>query len=59
MSSILSSKVLIVASVCYGITIAILGAASSAAVGLVATIGALVIGGLWAVRGLFIHRSRG
>jgi hypothetical protein len=57
MNSILSTKVLVVASIAYGIAIAILGVVGSSATGLVATIGALVIGGLWAVRGVLTKKS--
>jgi Na+/serine symporter len=53
-----SARVLIIVSICYGILIAILGAVGSSAVALVAMIGALVIGALWAVRGILINRSR-
>jgi hypothetical protein len=57
MNSILSSRVLVVASIVYGIAIAILGVLGSPATALVATIGALVIGGLWAVRGVLTRKS--
>jgi len=53
-----SARVLIIVSICYGILIAILGAVDSSAVALVAMIGALVVGALWAVRGFLINRSR-
>jgi hypothetical protein len=55
MRSILSAQVLTVASICYGIAIAILGVVGSSAIALVATIGALVLGGLWAVRGVLLR----
>jgi hypothetical protein len=48
----LSARLLIVLSICYGITVAILGALGSSAIGIVAVVGALVLGGLWVVRGL-------
>jgi len=54
----LTSRLLIVLSLCYGIVIAILGALGSSALTIVAIIGALVIGGLWAVRGMFSSRDR-
>jgi hypothetical protein len=57
MSPTLSARLLIALSICYGIVIAILGFLNSSAVGLVAMIGALVLGGLWAVRGVFASRS--
>jgi hypothetical protein len=53
-----SAQVLMIVSICYGILIAILGAVGSSAVGLVAMIGALVVGALWVVRGILISRSR-
>jgi hypothetical protein len=55
----LATRLLIVLSICYGIVVAILGALNSPAVGLVAMIGALVLGGLWAVRGVFFGRRAG
>lgn len=55
----LYSRLLIVLSLCYGIAIAILGALGSPAVGLAAMIGALVLGGLWALRGVFFGRRAG
>jgi hypothetical protein len=57
MNTFFSSRVLIVLTLVYGITIAILGAVGASAVGLVAMIGALIVGGLWAVRGLFADKS--
>jgi hypothetical protein len=53
-----TSRLLIVLSICYGIVIAILGAVGSPAIALVAMIGALIIGGLWAVRGMYFGGSR-
>lgn len=50
-----TARLLIIASIGYGIAVAILGALDSPAVTLVAIIGGLVIGGLWAVRGLFLR----
>jgi len=55
----LSSRVLVAVSICYGIVVAILGALDSAAVGTVAMIGALAIGGLWVLRGLVGNRRPG
>ncbi len=46
----LSTRILIVLSIAFGITVAILGVTESSALDTVALIGALVIGGLWAVR---------
>lgn len=50
LTTLLSSRVLIVLSLAYGIVIAILGAIGSSALGIVALIGALIVGGLWVVR---------
>jgi hypothetical protein len=55
MKSVLSTQVLVVLSICYGIAIAILGTLGSSATALVATIGALVLGGLWAIRGVLLR----
>lgn len=41
----------------YGIVLAILGAAGSGALGVVALVGAFVIGGLWALRGMLEDRQ--
>jgi hypothetical protein len=57
MDSRLSAKLLVVASIFYGIVIALLGYLGSSAVTIVAVIGALVLGALWAVRGVFLNRS--
>jgi hypothetical protein len=56
MGSKLSAPLLVILSICYGITVAILGALDSPATGIVAIIGALVVGGLWAVRGVLSRR---
>jgi hypothetical protein len=53
-----SARALVALSVAYGITIGILGALDSGALVTVAIIGAMVLGGLWVVRGLFINRER-
>jgi hypothetical protein len=47
-----SAQILIVLSIAYGVTIGILGALDSAAISIVAIVGALVLGGLWVVRGI-------
>ena len=52
----LSAQLLITASIAYGITIAFLGYLGSSALTTVAVAGALVLGALWAVRGIFINR---
>jgi hypothetical protein len=53
-----TSRLLVVLSIAYGIVIAILGALGSSAIALVAMIGALIIGGLWAVRGIYFGGAR-
>ncbi len=51
-----SAQILVVLSLAYGITIGILGALESSALTTVAIAGALVLGALWAIRGM-IARS--
>jgi hypothetical protein len=53
----LSYRVLVALSVAYGITIGILATFGSPAMTTVAVVGALVLGGLWVVRGLFVKRA--
>lgn len=53
-----SAVLLTVATIALGITIAILGYLGSSVVGPVAFIGALVVGGLWAVRSIVLDRQR-
>lgn len=55
----LSTRVLIALSLCYGIAVAILGVLDSPALGTVAAIGAIVLGGLWALRGVVFGRRAG
>jgi hypothetical protein len=57
MTPMLSARLMIVLSILYAILIAILGFLDSSAITLVAVIGALVLGGLWAIRGLLARRS--
>ena len=45
-----SAQILFVLSISFGGTLGILGAVGSSAVSIVAIVGGLVIGGLWAVR---------
>ena len=52
-----SGYLLIALSIVYGAVIAILGFLDSSAITLVAVIGALVLGGLWAIRGMYVRRS--
>jgi len=56
MKLMLSPPVLLTLSIAYGALIAVLGALGSSATGTVALIGALVVGGLWAVRGVLQSR---
>jgi hypothetical protein len=51
----LSAQILITFSIGYGTTVALLAVVAPSAVTTVAIIGALVIGGLWAVRGVFLN----
>ena len=53
----LSSRVLVALSIAYGVTVAILGALDSSAISVFAIVGALVLGGLWAVRGMLLRRD--
>ena len=48
----------VVLTICYGITIALLGSLGSSALTIVAVAGALVIGGLWAILGVFSTGKR-
>lgn len=52
-----SSRALVTLSLAYGITIGILAALDSSATTPVAIIGALLLGVLWAVRGMLLKRS--
>ena len=52
-----SSRVLVTLSLLYGITIGILATVDSSAMTAVAVIGALVLGVLWVVRGMFLRRE--
>jgi hypothetical protein len=56
MTSVLSTRLLVILSICYGIVVAVLGVLDSSAIGIVAIAGALVLGGLWAVRGVLNRR---
>jgi len=57
MSPKLTARILIALSICYGILVGILGALNSSALGVVAIVGAMVIGGLWAIRGVLTNRG--
>jgi hypothetical protein len=52
-----SSRALIILSIAYGIAVAVLGSFDSPALRPVAIVGALVVGGLWAVRGVLSERK--
>lgn len=54
----LSGQILVILSIVYGVTLALLGAFASSAVAPVAIIGALIIGGLWAIRGILVDDRR-
>jgi hypothetical protein len=54
----LANRVLLVLSIVYGSAIAILAVLDSSALTNFAVIGAIVLGGLWAVRGLLFSRNR-
>jgi len=54
----LSSRVLVALSAAYGITVGILATLDSPAMTTVAVVGAMVLGGLWVIRGLFVNRDR-
>jgi hypothetical protein len=56
MRTALSTRLLVILSICYGIVVAILGALQSPAIGIVAIVGALILGGLWATRGMLNRR---
>ena len=58
MSPQLTTRLLIILSICYGVVIGILGALDSPAVSTVAVIGAMVIGALWAIRAVLPRRDR-
>jgi multisubunit Na+/H+ antiporter MnhF subunit len=53
----IANRVLIALSFCYGGLIAILAILNSSATAVVAVIGAIVLGLLWSIRGLFVRRN--
>jgi hypothetical protein len=57
MDKVLSSRILILATVVYGATIGILGAFGADNIGIIATIGAAILGVGWVARGLFTKRT--
>jgi hypothetical protein len=54
MDPVLSARLLVALSIVYGATVAVLGAFGSRALVPVAIVGAVVTGGLWALRGVFM-----
>jgi hypothetical protein len=46
----------VILSIVYGGTVAVLGLLNSPAIAIVALVGALIVGGLWAVRGVLSRR---
>jgi len=54
----LSSRVLVALSIAYGATVGILGMAGSGAITAFAVIGALVLGAMWAIRGMLLRRDQ-
>lgn len=53
-----AAQILLILSIALGVTIALLGAFDSPAVATVAIIGALAIGGMWAVWGIVFDRDQ-
>jgi hypothetical protein len=53
----LSGKILVALSFLYGVVIALLGAFGSSQVGVVAGVGAIILGALWFARALFTRDS--
>jgi hypothetical protein len=58
MSPKLANRVLLVLSIIYGTGIAILAVLNSSAVATVAVVGALILGALWAIRGVVVSCNR-
>jgi hypothetical protein len=56
MNSKRSAQLLVILSIVYGGTVAVLGLLNSPAIAIVALVGALIVGGLWAVRGVLSRR---
>jgi hypothetical protein len=57
MNSKTSARLMVVASMVYGITVGLLGALDSGATTVFAVVGACVLGLLWVIRGLFASRE--
>jgi hypothetical protein len=58
MNQRLAAQVLLVVSILYGITIAILAVTDASILSMFAFVGALAIGGAWAILGVFGGRRR-
>lgn len=58
MRSVLSSPLLIALSIAYGLLVALIAVFAPAALSPVAIVGALVVGGLWALKGALSDRPR-
>ena len=56
MDSKRSSRLLVLLSLAYAIAVAVLAVLESSAVSVVAIVGAIVVGGLWAVQGVLSRR---
>jgi hypothetical protein len=57
MSPKTSARILVALSIAYGVAIGILGTFNSSVITPVAVVGALVIGGLWVIRGVFTDKE--
>jgi hypothetical protein len=53
----LSARILTALSILYGITLGIVATLHPSSIVPVAVVGAMVLGGLWAVRGIFVARD--
>lgn len=58
MKSVLSHRLLVALSIGYGLAVALVAVFARDALAPVAIVGALLVGGLWALRGVFVDRSR-
>jgi hypothetical protein len=52
-----SGRIMRALSVAYGLTVGILAVADSPAMAIFATVGAMVLGALWVMRGIFLKRE--
>jgi hypothetical protein len=53
----LSARVLVALSSCYGVLLGVLAILHVHAIGIVAIIGAIILGLMWTVRGIFVRRT--